>query len=51
MKEMPEVLKIPQKQISLEKGSWVRVKRGVYKGDLAQVLSFPSQFPPPQCLM
>jgi hypothetical protein len=34
---MPEVLKVPKQTVALEKGSWVRVKRGLYKGDLAQV--------------
>jgi transcription elongation factor SPT5 len=36
IKEMVDVLK-PTKQFDLKKGSWIRVKRGVFKGDIAQV--------------
>lgn len=34
---MTDVLTVTRKNISLKKGDWVRVKRGLYKGDLAQV--------------
>ena len=34
---MPSVLKVPKSSSALGKGSWVRIKRGLYKGDLAQV--------------
>lgn len=36
--EMTDVLKVPPKEYQLQKGSWVRVKRGVYAGDIAQVV-------------
>ena len=35
--EMPSVLKVPKSTMALGKGSWVRIKRGLYKADLAQV--------------
>ena len=37
IKEMTDVLTVTRKPINLEKNSWVRVKRGVYRGDIAQV--------------
>jgi transcription elongation factor SPT5 len=39
-KEMPDVLTIPVKRKPLQKGDWVRVKRGIYKGDIAQVYQY-----------
>lgn len=38
IKEMTDVLTVTKKPVHLEKNSWVRVKRGVYRGDIAQVL-------------
>lgn len=38
VKEMVDVLAVPVNQTSLQTHDWVRVKRGMYKGDLAQVL-------------
>jgi transcription elongation factor SPT5 len=35
--EMKDVLNVGRKQPTLKKGDWVRVKRGVYKGDIAEV--------------
>ena len=45
IKEMTDVLSVTRKPISLEKNSWVRVKRGVYRGDIAQVSFSFSSFP------
>jgi transcription elongation factor len=36
LNEMPSVLAISKKGAALEKGAWVRVQRGPYRGDLAQ---------------
>lgn len=36
-KEMPDVLKIIKDVVKLKVGSWVRMKRTIYKDDLAQV--------------
>lgn len=38
IKEMPEVVSIPKRKKTLKKGDWCRVKRGLYKGDIAQIL-------------
>ncbi|GAA6060688.1 hypothetical protein JCM10212_005070 [Sporobolomyces blumeae] len=38
LEEMPDLLKTKQKKIELQSGGWVRIKRGTYAGDLAQVL-------------
>jgi hypothetical protein len=37
LKEMTDVLKTTRKAPALKRGDWVRMKRGIYKGDLAQV--------------
>src|SRR5690349_19180323 len=37
IKEMVDVMTVSKKQISVKRGDWVRVKRGVYLGDIAQV--------------
>lgn len=37
IREMVEVLTVTNKSISLQKGDWVRAKRGIYRGDIAQV--------------
>lgn len=36
-KEMPDVLKVLKEVVKLKIGSWVRLKRTIYKDDLAQV--------------
>lgn len=36
-KEMPDVLKVVKDVVKLKVGSWVRMKRTIYKDDLAQV--------------
>ncbi|KAH7297506.1 hypothetical protein KP509_26G072300 [Ceratopteris richardii] len=38
IKEMTDVLSVESKSVELAKDSWVRVKIGIYKGDLAQVV-------------
>ena len=37
IKEMTDVLSVESKSVELDKDSWVRVKIGIYKGDLAKV--------------
>lgn len=39
--EMPDLLKSRKKETPLALGGWVRIKRGTYKGDLAQVEDVP----------
>jgi transcription elongation factor SPT5 len=36
-KEMPDVLRVVKDIVKLKPGSWVRLKRTIYKDDLAQV--------------
>lgn len=36
--EMVDVLKVPTKEFKITKGAWVRVKRGLYTGDIAAVV-------------
>jgi transcription elongation factor SPT5 len=36
-KEMPDVLRVIKDIVKLKPGSWVRMKRTIYKDDLAQV--------------
>jgi transcription elongation factor SPT5 len=38
IEEMPDLLRTKQKRTVIKPGSWVRIKRGKYAGDLAQVL-------------
>eukprot|EP00013_Stygamoeba_regulata_P001552 CAMPEP_0177634116 /NCGR_PEP_ID=MMETSP0447-20121125/3199_1 /TAXON_ID=0 /ORGANISM="Stygamoeba regulata, Strain BSH-02190019" /LENGTH=1069 /DNA_ID=CAMNT_0019135821 /DNA_START=2162 /DNA_END=5372 /DNA_ORIENTATION=+ len=38
IKEMPDVLKITPKENELTRGTWVRIVRGEYKNDIAQVV-------------
>jgi transcription elongation factor SPT5 len=38
-KEMPDVLRVVKDIVKLKAGSWVRMKRTLYKDDLAQVES------------
>ncbi|KAL9245104.1 hypothetical protein vseg_018792 [Gypsophila vaccaria] len=38
IKEMTDVLSVESKAIDLSRDSWVRLKSGIYKGDLAKVL-------------
>ena len=37
IREMTDVMKIVKEQASLKSKQWVRLKRGLYKDDLAQV--------------
>lgn len=39
IREMTGVLTVQSKAIDLSRDTWVRMKRGMYKGDLAQVRS------------
>eukprot|EP00126_Sphaerothecum_destruens_P002287 Sdes_comp15728_c0_seq1m4763 len=39
IKEMPQILTVRKTIVDLEPRSWVRVKRGIYKEDLGQVVS------------
>lgn len=39
--EMASLLQIRKKEITLRVGDWVRIKRGKYVGDLAQVIDVP----------
>ena len=39
--EMPDVLKVAKKKNKLVLHSWVRMTRGIYKGDLAQICAVP----------
>lgn len=38
LQERPETLHVPTKSSDVGPGDWIRVKRGVYRGDIAQVL-------------
>jgi hypothetical protein len=38
IKEMADVLSVESKSVDLSRDSWVRMKLGIYKGDLAKVL-------------
>lgn len=48
IKEMTDVLRVTKEQAQLKPKQWVRLKRGLYKDDLAQVsmiyLLFDLQF-------
>ena len=37
IKEMTDVLRVTKEQAQLKPKQWVRLKRGLYKDDLAQV--------------
>ena len=39
IKEMTDVLKVVKETAALKPRAWVRLKRGVYKDDLAQVMT------------
>jgi transcription elongation factor SPT5 len=41
IEEMPDLLKSRRKQTPLQVGGWVRIKKGVYKGDLAKIDDVP----------
>lgn len=43
IKEMVQALSIRKQSVELKRGQWVRIKRGIYKGDLAQVLATGDQ--------
>ncbi|KAL8277289.1 hypothetical protein RQP46_010358 [Phenoliferia psychrophenolica] len=38
IEEMPDLLKTKQKKVEINPGGWVRIKRGKYAGDLAQII-------------
>lgn len=40
IKEMTDVLSVESKAIDLSRDTWVRMKIGTYKGDLAKVWTF-----------
>ena len=37
IKEMTDVLRVFKDDAALKRGSWVRIKRGMYRDDIAQV--------------
>lgn len=39
IKEMTDVLSVEKKLVDVDQDAWVRVKSGIYKGDLAKVMS------------
>lgn len=39
IREMADVLSVRSKTVELARDTWVRMKLGIYKGDLAQVRS------------
>ena len=39
IKEMTDVMRVVKEQAGIKKGQWVRIKRGLYKDDLAQVFN------------
>jgi hypothetical protein len=44
IKEMTDVLSVESKVVDLAIDAWVRMKLGIYKGDLAKVLFSPFCF-------
>ena len=38
IREMTDVMKVVKEVVSVKPKQWVRLKRGIYKDDLAQVL-------------
>ncbi|KAM0750817.1 transcription elongation factor Spt5 [Meredithblackwellia eburnea MCA 4105] len=38
IEEMPDLLRTKQKKVDIQPGGWVRIKRGKYAGDLAQIM-------------
>ena len=44
IKEMTDVLKVVKETAVLKPKSWVRLKRGVFKDDLAQVTRYVNPF-------
>lgn len=40
IREMTDVMRVVKDTTGLKQGSWVRIKRGMYKDDIAQVGSF-----------
>ena len=39
IQEMTDVLRVVKDTTSIKRGSWVRIKRGMYKDDVAQVVA------------
>lgn len=40
IKEMTDVLSVESKAVDLARDTWVRMKMGTYKGDLAKVVNY-----------
>lgn len=40
IKEMTDVLSVESKAVDLARDTWVRMKMGTYKGDLAKVVKY-----------
>jgi transcription elongation factor SPT5 len=38
IKEMTDVLSVEKKSVEIDQNTWIRVKTGIYKGDLAKVV-------------
>ncbi len=38
IKEMTDVLSVEKKSVEIDQNTWIRVKTGIYKGDLAKVI-------------
>ena len=39
LKEMTDVLSVKTKAVHLSRGAWVRMRNGMYKGELAKVVN------------
>lgn len=44
IREMTDVMKVVKEVVSVKPRQWVRLKRGIYKDDLAQVMPCLSPF-------
>jgi hypothetical protein len=42
IKEMTDVLSVEKKSVEIDQNTWIRVKTGIYKGDLAKVGPLPA---------
>ena len=50
LNEMTDVMRVVKEQVGLKPKQWVRIKRGVFKDDLAQVSSIYSSILPKSVL-
>ena len=50
LNEMTDVMRVVKEQVGLKPKQWVRIKRGVFKDDLAQVSSIHSSILPKSVL-